>query len=41
MSVPRSVAAVLSDQVTLEVEGIDRMYLYVYIPGLCITVQLS
>jgi hypothetical protein len=34
MSVPRSVAEVLSTHVTLEVEGIDRMYLNVYIPGL-------
>jgi hypothetical protein len=34
MSVPRSVAAVLSGHVTLEVEGIDRMYLNVYVPGL-------
>src|SRR3954470_3655800 len=34
MSVPRSVADVLSDHVTLEVEGIDRMYLNVYVPGL-------
>src|ERR1700704_2511000 len=34
MSVPRSVAEVLAEHVTLEVEGIDRMYLNVYIPGL-------
>ena len=34
MSVPRSVAEVLSEHVTLEVEGIDRMYLNVYIPQL-------
>jgi hypothetical protein len=34
MSVPRSVAKVLSEHVTLEVEGIDRMYLNVYVPGL-------
>ena len=34
MSVPRSVAAVLAEHVTLEVEGIDRMYLNVYIPEL-------
>jgi len=34
MSVPRSVAEVLSEDVTLEVEGIDRMYLNVYVPGL-------
>jgi hypothetical protein len=34
MSVPRTVAAVLRDHVTLEVEGIDRMYLNVYVPKL-------
>ncbi len=34
MSVPRTVAEVLKDHVTLEVEGIDRMYLNVYIPQL-------
>ena len=34
MSVPRSVAEVLKDHVTLEVEGIDRMYLNVYVPQL-------
>ena len=34
MSVPRSVADVLAEHVTLEVEGIDRMYLNVYVPGL-------
>jgi hypothetical protein len=34
MSVPRSVAEVLSEHVTLEVEGIDRMYLNVFVPGL-------
>lgn len=34
MSVARSVAEVLSGHVTLEVEGIDRMYLNVYVPGL-------
>ena len=32
MSVARSVAEVLSGHVTLEVEGIDRMYLNVYVP---------
>jgi hypothetical protein len=32
MSVPRSVAEVLDEHVTLEVEGIDRMYLNVYVP---------
>src|SRR6266403_4519654 len=30
MSLPRSVADVLNEHVTLEVEGIDRMYLNVY-----------
>jgi hypothetical protein len=34
MSVPRSVAEVLAEHVTLEVEGIDRMYLNVCIAGL-------
>ena len=34
MSVPRSVADVLGNHVTLEVEGIDRMYLNVYQPKL-------
>lgn len=34
MSVPRSVAEVLEQHVTLEVEGIDRMYLNVYQPKL-------
>ncbi len=34
MSVTRSVAEVLTEHVTLEVEGIDRMYLNVYIPAL-------
>src|SRR3954471_23611632 len=34
MSVSRSVAEVLADHVTLEVEGIDRMYLNIYVPGL-------
>src|SRR6476646_6474740 len=34
MTVPRSVADVLSHHVTLEVEGIDRMYLNVYQPRL-------
>jgi len=32
MSVARSVAEMLSGHVTLEVEGIDRMYLNVYVP---------
>src|SRR5271169_6058865 len=34
MSVPRSVAEVIRDHVTLEVEGIDRMYLNLYQPKL-------
>lgn len=34
MSVPQTVAEVLSDHVTLEYESIDRMYLNVYIPQL-------
>src|SRR6516164_8062008 len=34
MSIPRTVAQVLRQHVTLEVEGIDRMYLNVYVPQL-------
>ena len=34
MSLPRTVAEVLREHVTLEVEGIDRMYLNVYVPAL-------
>jgi hypothetical protein len=34
MSVPRSVSEVLTHHVSLEVEGIDRMYLNVYVPQL-------
>ena len=34
MSVPRSVSEVLASHVSLEVEGIDRMYLNVYVPQL-------
>jgi len=34
MSLPRSVAEVLSKHVTLELEGIDRMYLNVFVPQL-------
>src|SRR5712692_1832963 len=34
MSLPRTVAEVLAKHVTLEVEGIDRMYLNVYVPQL-------
>ena len=34
MSLPRTVAEILGEHVTLEVEGIDRMYLNVYQPRL-------
>jgi hypothetical protein len=34
MTLPRSVADVLAEHVTFEVESIDRMYLNVYVPGL-------
>ena len=34
MTLPRTVADVLSDHVVFEVECIDRMYLNVYVPGL-------
>src|ERR1043165_1396031 len=34
MSIPRSVADVVRQHVTLEVECIDRMYLNVYVPAL-------
>jgi hypothetical protein len=34
MTVARSVADVLSEHVTLEVECVDRMYLNLYVPGL-------
>jgi hypothetical protein len=34
MTVPRTVTEVIRDHVTLEVEGIDRMYLNVYVPQL-------
>ena len=34
MSLPRTVADVLNEHVTLEVECIDRMYLNVYQPRL-------
>jgi hypothetical protein len=34
MSIPRTVAAVVRQHVTLEVEGIDRMYMNVYVPAL-------
>ena len=34
MTIPQSVADILTKHVTLEVEGIDRMYLNVYVPRL-------
>jgi hypothetical protein len=34
MSISRTVAEILREHVTLEVEGIDRMYLNVYVPAL-------
>ena len=34
MTIARSVADVLRDHVVLELEGIDRMYLNVYVPPL-------
>ncbi len=34
MSIPRSVAEILREQVNLELESIDRMYLNVYVPAL-------
>lgn len=34
MTIPHSVAEILKQHVTLEVEGIDRMYLNVYVPRL-------
>ncbi len=34
MSVAHSVATILREHVTLEVESIDRMYLNVYVPQL-------
>lgn len=34
MTIPQSVAEILNKHVTLEVEGIDRMYLNVYVPRL-------
>jgi hypothetical protein len=34
MTIPRSLAEILQKHVTLEVEGIDRMYLNVYVPRL-------
>jgi hypothetical protein len=41
MSVAQSVAEVLRDHVTLSVEGIDRMYLNVYVPRLQTDVGVS
>ncbi|NQT37595.1 MAG: hypothetical protein HQ581_08910, partial [Planctomycetes bacterium] len=34
MSLPRTVAEVINEHVTLELECIDRMYLNVYVPQL-------
>ena len=34
MTLPRTVADVLTDHVVFEIECIDRMYLNVYVPGL-------
>lgn len=34
MSIPQSVAEILRDRITLEVEGLDRLYLNVYVPNL-------
>ena len=34
MSITRNVATILKEHVALEVEGIDRMYLNVYVPRL-------
>jgi hypothetical protein len=34
MTLPRTVAEILSEHTTLEVESIDRMYLNAYVPGL-------
>jgi hypothetical protein len=34
MTIPQSVAEILRKHATLEVEGIDRMYLNVYVPCL-------
>jgi hypothetical protein len=34
MSIPRPVAEILAEHVTLELEGIDRLYLNVYVPQL-------
>ncbi len=34
MSIPRTVAEILREHVTLAVEGIDRSYLDAYVPAL-------
>jgi hypothetical protein len=34
VSLPRTVSEVLREHVTFEVEGVDRMYLNVYVPAL-------
>jgi len=34
MTIPQSVAEILKNHITMEVEGIDRMYLNVYVPRL-------
>ena len=34
MSIARSVAEILNEHVTLELDGIDRVYLNVYVPRL-------
>ena len=34
MSVPHSVATIMDQKVTLDIESIDRMYLNVYVPHL-------
>jgi hypothetical protein len=34
VGVPRTIAEVLAEHVTLEVESIDRIYLNVYVPAL-------
>lgn len=34
MALPRTVADVIRNHVTWDLEGIDRMYLNLYVPGL-------
>jgi hypothetical protein len=41
MTLPRTVAEVLSDHVVFEVECIDRMYLNVYVPPIASTAPLA